>query len=77
MEKNIIKIKQKTEVYNLLQKLKQTDYVTDKLVTALVDYVLTSDKSKLLSLYVEYKSLLDVREECRKKINDLESKINE
>lgn len=60
----------------LLNNFRRTDYITDKLVEAIVEYIIHGDRSKVLSLYSEYESIIEQRKAWREEINELQRKLN-
>ena len=55
--------------------LEKTDYISDKLIIAVVHYVLTGDKSKVIEMYNEYMTQIDNRQLDRDKINALQEEL--
>ena len=65
------------EISKLLGELYATDYITDKLLIAVVHYILTDDKSKVIEMYNEYKLQIDDRQLNRDKINALRKELQQ
>lgn len=63
------------KINELKLKLRKTDYITDKLTAALVEYVVNGNKEKVLSIYNEYSELLTQRQSWRDEINELEKQL--
>ena len=58
-------------ILELQFKLTKTDYIDNKLTEAIVEYILTEDKTKLIELRTKYAKELANREQWRKEINVL------
>ena len=61
----------------LTQKLDETDYIDNKLTEAIVEYIVTEDKTKLIELRSKYAKELADRESWRKEINVLETQLKQ
>lgn len=59
----------------LKSQLRKTDYITDKLTEAIVEYIVNDNKPKVVELYNEYKDLLTKRQQYRDGINELETQL--
>lgn len=59
----------------LMNNFRRTDYITDKLVEAIVEYIIHGDSSKVLSLCSEYESAIEQRKAWRAEINELQEKL--
>ena len=73
MERNSIK----SRINELIIKLDDTDYVTNKLTEAIAKYLIDGDKTALETTYLEYKLILDQRQAWRNEINRLENQLKE
>ena len=60
------------ELKNSLSYLQKTDYIANKLAEAIAKYIETGDNIEVLLLRNTYKEQLEKREECRKKVDELE-----
>lgn len=61
-------------ILELQFKLTKTDYIDNKLTEAIVEYILTEDKTKLIELKNKYSKELADRETWRKEIDTLKKK---
>ena len=55
--------------------LHNTDYITGKLTEAIAESLITANNARLLSLYAEYKTVLDQRQAWRDAINTMEEEL--
>jgi hypothetical protein len=67
----------KNRISELKTSLYNTDYIDHKLVKAVVNYIVTDDKTELLNLCEEYKEEIEQRQAWRDEINRLEKELSE
>lgn len=65
------------KILALKQKLRQTDYVCNKLTEAIAEYIIQGDNTAVVNIYNEYKQVLAQRKALRDEINALEKELSE
>ena len=63
------------KILELKLKLQETDYIDHKLLKAVVNYIVTYDRTELLNLCEEYKEEIAQRQAWRDEINRLEQEL--
>ena len=66
----------KVRISEIKYELSKTDYIDNKISAAMAKYLVDEDKSELLSLYEEYKPVLEQRQAWRDEINVLEVELS-
>ena len=72
MNERIIRL---NKIAKYKRELEKTDYITDKLTEAIAESLITANNARLLSLYAEYKPVLDQRQAWRDAINTMEEEL--
>lgn len=72
MKERIIRL---NKILKYKRELEKTDYITDKLTEAIAESLITANNARLLSLYAEYKTVLDQRQAWRDAINTMEEEL--
>ena len=72
MKERIIRL---NKILKYKRELEKTDYITDKLTEAIAESLITANNARLLSLYDEYKPVLDQRQAWRDAINTMEEEL--
>lgn len=63
------------KIDELQYELRKADYISDKLIAAVVGYIVSGDNSEVLAMYEEYKTVLEQRKMYRAQINELERQL--